>query len=95
VAPKISPANFDLKGSIQKNLSSLDFIRFTISDNFSGIGTYRATIDGKWVLMQYEPKKKLLWYTFDDHCGTGNHELVLTVTDKVGNKTEYKKTFSR
>jgi hypothetical protein len=93
--PKITPNNFDLKGTDQASLASLEVLKFTISDNFSGIKTYRATIDGKWVLIQYEPKKKLIWYTFDEHCGTGNHELVLEVTDKVGNSAVYKKTFSR
>ena len=29
-----------------------------IADNFSGIGEYFASIDGKWILMEYEPKKK-------------------------------------
>jgi murein DD-endopeptidase MepM/ murein hydrolase activator NlpD len=77
------------------NFSALKQIGFTISDNLSGIENYRATVDGKWILMEYEPKKKLLFYKFDEHVTKGNHELVLTVTDKVGNKTELKKNFVR
>ena len=95
IGPKITTENFDLKGIKQSSLTSLKFIRFKISDNFSGIAFYKASIDGKWVLMQYEPKKKYIWYNFDEHCKPGNHDLVLEVTDKVGNKTTYKKSFLR
>ncbi|HLG03713.1 MAG TPA: M23 family metallopeptidase [Bacteroidia bacterium] len=94
-APKIQPANFDLKGKKQENLSALSSLKFTISDNLSGIYSYRATIDGKWVLAEYDPKKKLLIYTFDEHCGPGKHNILLEVTDKKGNKTVYLKNFVR
>lgn len=93
-APTVKPQNFDLKGS-QTNFASMNKICFTISDNLAGIESYRATVDGKWILMEYEPKKKLLFYTFDEHVGKGNHDLILTVTDKVGNVTVYKKSFLR
>jgi len=76
-------------------LSALSSLKFTISDNLSGIYSYRATIDGKWVLAEYDPKKKLLIYTFDEHCGPGKHNILLEVTDKKGNKTVYLKNFVR
>lgn len=94
-APLITPNNFDLKGKKETSFAALSSLRFTISDNFSGIASYNATVDGKWILMQYEPKKQLLWYTFDERVAKGKHELVLVVTDKVGNKTEYKKSFEK
>jgi hypothetical protein len=93
-APVITPSNFDLKGA-QTDFSAMKKIQFKMSDNFSDIGSFNAFIDGKWVLMDYEPKGKLIWYTFDEHCGKGKHSLVLTVVDKVGNATVYKKDFSR
>ncbi|MEO5641731.1 MAG: M23 family metallopeptidase [Bacteroidia bacterium] len=94
-APIVTPTNFDLKGAKQTDLSSLKKIQFKMSDNFSGIGSFNAFIDGKWVLMEYEPKGKLIWYTFDEHCGKGKHTLLIKVTDKVGNVCSYEKDFSR
>jgi murein DD-endopeptidase MepM/ murein hydrolase activator NlpD len=94
-APRITPSNFDLKGKQQSDLSALSAMRFTISDNFSGIASFRGMIDGKWVLMDYEPKKNLLWHTFDERTAKGQHEFILEVTDKCGNRTTYKKTFRR
>jgi len=93
-APTIKPSNFDLKGT-QANLGGLKFLGFTVGDNLSGIGSYRLTIDGKWVLLEYEPKKRLLYYVFDKRVGKGEHELLLTVTDKKGNAREYRKKFVR
>lgn len=92
-APNLRTVNFDLKGKTQTDLSTLSSLRFVIGDNLSGIGSYRGTIDGKWVRFEYEPKQKLIWYTFDEHTGKGEHELALTVTDKCGNVTEYRKKF--
>lgn len=94
-APKITPSNFDLKGKTQSSFAALSSIRFTIGDNLSGLASFRATIDGKWVLMQYDPKKKTIWYTFDSRVGKGDHKLVLKVTDKCGNERVYEKTFVR
>lgn len=95
IEPLVSPYNFDLKGAAQNNLSALKTMQFKISDNFSGIAGFNAFIDGKWVLMDYEPKKKMIWYTFDEHCGKGKHFLVLSVIDKAGNSRVYKKNFER
>lgn len=94
-APKITPSNFDLKGKSQTSFAALKSIRFTISDNLAGIASYRATIDGKWVLMQYDPRKKTILHTFDERTGKGEHELVVELTDKCGNKTVYRKRFTR
>ncbi|MDQ3112103.1 MAG: M23 family metallopeptidase [Bacteroidota bacterium] len=94
-APHITPANFDLKGAKQSSFATMKSIQFKMSDNFSGIGSFNAFIDGKWVLMEYEPKKNLIWYTFDEHCEKGKHNLVIKVTDKVGNFIVYEKAFVR
>lgn len=94
-APKIIPSNFDLKGKTQSDLGAFGSLKFTISDNLSGIASYRATIDGKWILLEYEPKKKTFWHSFDDRTEKGKHELVIEASDKCGNKTTYKKSFTR
>ncbi len=67
-----------------------DLIRFTISDEFSGIDTYRLTINGVWVLAEYDAKNKLLTYTAEAvHFTKGKNTLVLTVTDKMKNQSVF------
>ncbi len=95
VAPISRPANFDLKGKVQTNFTALKSVQFTVGDNLSGLASYRCTIDGKWVLLEYEPKKRLLWYTFDERVAKGKHALLLELTDKCGNTTSYTKDFVR
>ncbi len=72
-----------------KNLS------VTIGDNLTGIKSYRATIDGKWVLMEYEYKKAKLFYEFDDKVNEGKHTFEITVTDGKDNARIYKAEFVR
>ena len=92
VAPKISPSNF----RPNQWLSKLKNIKVNISDDFSGIKSYRGTINGKWVLFEYEPKRKLLTYDFSDKVfEQAKHELELEVEDNVGNKSIYKTIFFR
>ena len=78
-----------------KNISRQSSIRFRIEDNFSGINSYKALVDGKWILMEYDYKKKLLFHNLDDKIGPGKHQLVLTVLDGKGNKTTYTVNFER
>jgi hypothetical protein len=62
IAPKVKGVNiFD-----GKNLSKASTIKMSIRDNLSGIKDFDATIDGQWVLMEYEPKQALLTFDFDD-----------------------------
>jgi len=94
-APTLKPMNFD-KGKVADTVfTSMKTIQFKVGDNLSGVKKYRGTLDGKWVLFEYEPKKDRLQYTFDEHCGKGKHELVMVVTDAVGNKTSFTRTFIR
>lgn len=71
----------------QKLSFSNDKIMVKVSDNLSGIKSYRGTIDGHWVLMEFDNKEKTLCYTFDDKITKtfGEHELNVAVTDKKGN----------
>lgn len=69
-------------------------IRFKISDKLSGIESYEVEIDGKWILFEYDPKRELLEYTFDEHIQTGKtHTLKLVVTDKKENINTYETEF--
>jgi hypothetical protein len=91
VAPKITPLSI----AERKTLTESSRIRFTISDNLSGIDLIRGTIDGKWALFEYDLKNKLITYTFDkERFQIGkNHELILEVADFMGNKSTYKANF--
>ena len=78
-------------------LSNFKSLRFTIDDKETGIHSYQATIDGKWVLFEYEPKKKEITFNFDDYFsleGT-KHKLKISVTDNVGNESNHELEFFR
>ncbi|HEX7411794.1 MAG TPA: hypothetical protein VF298_06600, partial [Bacteroidales bacterium] len=70
-------------------------LSFIITDNFSGIASYRATINGKWALMDYDAKNDLLTYNYDNLLKPGKNRFRLTVTDEKGNKASYYKTITR
>lgn len=59
-------------------------ISFKVTDNLSGIATYKGEIDGNWVLVESDPKNKLMFYQFDDYYIPGG-DFVLTVIDNRGN----------
>ncbi|MDP5230111.1 MAG: M23 family metallopeptidase [Cellulophaga sp.] len=92
VAPTIRANNFKEK----QWLSNYSYLSLTITDDLSGVDTYRATLNGKWILMEYEPKKNLLIYNFDnDVVFEKEYNLELIVTDNVGNSSTFKSTFFR
>jgi hypothetical protein len=94
IAPKIRPSNFDFKKQ-QTNLSALNVLNLIVSDNLSGIGAYRALLDGKWILLEYDSKNNLFTHRFTDQPSGASHELQIEVTDKCGNKKMYTKIFTR
>jgi len=63
-------------------------IKFEIDDWPSGIHHYEVYINGKWVLFNYEHKKKLIWLDnpLNKSC---QGELLLKVFDNVGNIAIY------
>jgi hypothetical protein len=67
-------------------------LKFSISDKQTGIGSFRATLNGKFVLMNYEHKNASLWTEMQNSAEPLSGEFVLEVFDKVGNKTVIKKT---
>ncbi len=91
VAPVITPINIR-NGS---NLSAVRSIALRASDNLSGIKSYRAEIDGKWVLLEQDYKTRIFRYTFDDSIGSGEHQFKFTVTDGKDNASTYTATFNR
>lgn len=92
IAPKISPKNFKER----QWLNDYKYLSLRISDDLSGIDTYSATLNGEWILMEYEPKTNTITYNFDDVILDQKEcELVVTVTDNVGNSSTFISTFFR
>lgn len=86
IPPSIQPKNFVR----QQKLPFFNFLTFKISDVGSGIQSYRGTINGKWMLLAYEPKKAQLTYDADHLVDApGVYEIRLEVTDQVGNQSVF------
>ena len=92
IAPKIRTKNFKHK----QWLNNYRYLSLLISDDLSGVDTYTATLNGEWILMEYEPKTKTLTYNFDDKILDKKQcELKVVVKDNVGNTSNYEVSFYR
>ena len=92
ISPSIKPINF----RNEKWVTNLSTLRIKVDDEFSGIKKYRASINGKWILMEHEPKRKLLFFEFDDlKFSKTELKLNLHVEDMVGNVNEFEATIYR
>ncbi len=71
-------------------------ITLTATDDFSGIKSYTATIDGAWALLEFDPKNNLLIYRPDSKRIKENtlHQIEVKVTDSRGNYTILKSEFT-
>lgn len=91
-APSVVPVNFKNGQWISGNKD----LKVRISDDLSGINSYRATVNGKFILMEYEYKQNLLTHDFSDGVVTDTENLLkIEVTDNVGNTTIFESTFFR
>ena len=70
-------------------------LKVTIKDEQTGIKKYTATINGKWVLMEYEPKRNRLTHYFDKDLKPGKHVFKILVYDSLDNFTKYEAVFYR
>lgn len=79
-----------------KWISNLSELKFTISDDLSGIKSYEGYLNGKWILLEYESKTKKLTHRFSDGIvAEGKNDLKVVVTDNVGNSTIFETQFFR
>jgi hypothetical protein len=83
VAPTI---NAPIKGKDTLDLSPLNKIVFTPSDNFA-VRSFHAELDGRWLMFSNDKGRSYV-YIFDEQCPYGVHELKVRVKDIVGNTTE-------
>ena len=90
--PEIKTLNFK-NGSW---ISNYRYLKVKISDAISGIKNYRATVNGQWILMEYDTKTQMLVHDFNDEVvqDTKNN-LKIIVTDNVGNSSTFETIFYR
>ncbi|NEV94045.1 M23 family metallopeptidase [Psychroflexus sp. YR1-1] len=91
-APTIKPKNFRDKQWV----SNFRFLELEIDDEDTGIENYRATVNGEFILMEYDYKTKTLTHDFNDgRISDTKNELKVVVTDKVGNTAIFEAVFFR
>ena len=92
IAPTITPVNFQNK----KWLSKYRYLKVKIEDQHTGVSKYRATVNGKWILMEYDYKTHILTHDFNDGVIKDiKNDLKIIVTDNVGNSSTFEATFFR
>ena len=74
-----------------------DTLKILVSDNFSGFSSCSATLNGEWILFEYEPKNKCLTFHFSDidTTKTDKYELIVNAKDRVGNVGTLKANFTK
>ncbi len=70
-------------------------IHFVAADNLSGISSYNGYLDGKWILLEYNPKANQLICNLDLPLNPGNHKLKIDAADEVNNRTAYTFKFKK
>ncbi|MCB0584895.1 MAG: M23 family metallopeptidase [Phaeodactylibacter sp.] len=93
-APSILPLN------LKEDMSRAASIAFRVKDNYETAANvpglkYRGTIDGHWVLFEYDAKHGQLEYFFENTLAQGRHQLRLEVEDAVGNIALFEYQFRR
>ncbi len=91
IAPSVKPLRFHDGATLKAGEELL----IRIDDDFSGIGNYEAMIDGRWALLEWDPKNSLLSYKPDpDYLAQGQlHKLELTVQDNRNNESKINLSF--
>ncbi len=92
VPPWITASKFqyDMKASNRMSFKISD--NFSVAPNVKGL-QYRAYIDGKWVLMEFDAKNSLLYHWLDPKLAPGEHQLCLHVTDAMDNERVFESKF--
>lgn len=89
VAPEIKPALPE-----GTNFAKATTMVFNVKENTTGVASFRAELNGKWLCFEARPGDKFI-YKFDEHCPKGKHKLNVTATDENGNKSTIVYNFTR
>lgn len=87
VPPTITPLN-------PATWVSKQAFSFRLSDNLSGVQTYRGEIDGQFVLFEMNSHSVITYHFDKKRLTRGKHTLKLDVTDACGNQTTYTYPFT-
>lgn len=88
VPPVIYPSGWKNGSHIQSRS-----LVFKGSDNLEEIKSFKAELDGNWLLFSKNDNRFI--YTFDEHCSKGKHELKITASDVAGNEMKATYYFTR
>ncbi|HSZ24238.1 MAG TPA: M23 family metallopeptidase [Cytophagaceae bacterium] len=80
-----------IKPSVKYISHTAKSIKFNIFDTGSGIDSFKASINGKWLLMNYEHKNKTIWSESFTKSYPLKGKFVLEVKDKAGNIQTYER----
>ncbi len=89
-APVIRPQFTD-----GQDCRSRNSISFRLSDNFSGVSSYTATIDGQWVAIDYARSRATINLAAEGITGGKSHTVQITVKDSCGNTATWQGTIIR
>jgi hypothetical protein len=88
IPPVVEPNRVHLpaSGSILR-MSGRSELRFSVSDDLSGLEEINGYIDGSWVLFRWDPKRERIWYELSDekHRSGAEVRVEITAKDAVGN----------
>lgn len=65
-------------------------LKWTVTDDLSGISRYTLTVDGRWELLVWDPKSRTMEYVPVREAAPVKHSVVLTVWDAKGNVKTFK-----
>lgn len=74
------------KSSLKKPLSGK--VSFVITDNISGVKSYKAYLDGEWRLLEHIKGNRFTLY-LDEGITSGEHSVRISTSDVKGNEGEW------
>lgn len=85
--------------NLNPNMQGRTVFSFKIEDNVPTTGKarglrYTASIDSKWILMQYDGKNDKISHYFEDSLEKGKHTFRLEVRDDRNNVSSYERDFT-
>ena len=91
----ISPVIISLDFNKDENVQKMSSLRFRVKDDLSGLEQYKGFIDNQWILLQYDAKTSMLFYTIDSKRLTKGimHKMKIHITDKSGNSNMLQSSF--
>ncbi|PID71152.1 MAG: peptidase M23 [Flavobacteriales bacterium] len=92
IAPSIYAINFRNNTWV----SNYSHLKFKLKDNFSGVKSYTGTLNGQWMLLEYDAKKNKLVYDLNDiPLDKEKNKIVITAEDNAYNRSTYTIVFNK